>query len=130
MKKKILVLDDEELLTKTFAILLERKGYDVFVCAHGDDALVMIEEEDFDLIISDIRMPGRDGVDVVKSIYLYLSETSRNKPPVIFVTGYADLAVEEKAKDLKPFAYLSKPFDVIDLLTRVESALKGNASDA
>lgn len=118
------MMDDEELLTKTFAILLERKGYEVFVGSHGDDAMVMIEEEDFDLIISDIRMPGRDGVDVVTEIYEYLKKQDKPLIPVIFVTGYADLEVEQKAKDLNPVAYLAKPFDVPELLSKIESTLK------
>ena len=67
-KKRILVIDDEELLIKTFDRLLEKQGYEVYTVKNGADAIVMVEEEQFDLIITDIRMPGDDGVETIKKI--------------------------------------------------------------
>ena len=68
MSKKILIIDDEEILTKTFSILLEKNGYEVYTAKNGQDAQTMAEEEDFDLILCDIRMPGQDGVTIAKRI--------------------------------------------------------------
>jgi CheY-like chemotaxis protein len=121
--KKILLMDDEELLTKTFARFLEKCGYEVFVAAHGDDAIVMIEEENFDLIISDIRMPGRNGVEVVTEIHRMTKDKNKNEIPVIFVSGFADHEVKEQAEKLQPIAYLSKPFDLAVFKENVSKAL-------
>ena len=58
MAKNILIIDDEELIIKSLKKLLEKNGYSVFIAKNGQDALVMAEEESFDLIVADIRMPG------------------------------------------------------------------------
>ena len=120
--KSILVIDDEELLTRTFTLLLERNGYQVYVAKNGQDAQVMAEEEPFDLIISDIRMPGPDGVETVKAIRAS-AEGHRRSTPVIFITGYADEKTEQQAKQLQPVAYLFKPFDNAELLGLVQKCL-------
>jgi CheY-like chemotaxis protein len=122
--KKILVIDDEELIVRSLAKLLEKSGYDVFVVKTGEDALVVVEEESFDLIISDIRMPGMTGVEAVEQISGYLSSNKQNCPPVIFITGYADKECEAKAKKLNPAAYILKPFDVQDLVSKIADILK------
>jgi CheY-like chemotaxis protein len=108
--KRILVIDDEELLTRTFSILLERNGYEVYVVKNGEDARVAAEEEEFDLIICDIRMPGLNGVETIKAIKV--SGTTNNKnAPVIFITGFADDEALREAHQLKPLECLRKPFD-------------------
>jgi len=117
MKKRILFIDDEEILTKTFKILLEKKGYDVYSAKNGRDAQIIAEEEPLDLIISDIRMPGISGVEAIRLIRLAEKEI-----PVIFITGFADDEIEKKAKELKPLAYLYKPFDCQMFLKVVEGA--------
>ena len=105
MPKKILLIDDEELITRTLANSLERAGYDVLVAKSGNDAIVMAEEEDFDLVVSDIRMPGLNGVETVRRILDVIQKKGGGKTPTIFVTGYADQAVEKQARALRPDAY-------------------------
>ena len=119
MPKKILIVDDEELLTKSFSKILERQGYEVYTVRSGADAVVMVEEEKFDLIISDIRMPGETGVETIKKI----RENSKFPIPVIFITGYADEKIEKEAKTLEPTAYLFKPFDTKQFLDLVKTTL-------
>lgn len=122
MAKKILINDDEEIIIKSLAKLLEKKGYEVIVSKRGQDAVVIVEEEEFDLIISDIRMPGLNGVEAVKAIYKYLKKNNKVKPPVIFITGYADEKCEKEAQTLNPIGYLHKPFDIDDLMRLIKSA--------
>ena len=122
-KKRILVIDDEEILTRTFSKLLEKQGYEVFVAKNGGDALAMVEVETFDLIISDIRMPGKNGVDVIKAVQDFMDANQKRRVPVIFITGFADDQVEKKARELGPVAYLFKPFDVRELIDVVSSAV-------
>lgn len=123
MPKKILLIDDEELITRTLANALEKQGYEVLVAKSGNDAIVMAEEEDFDLIISDIRMPGLNGVETVKHILESVKTKGPGKTPTIFVTGYADQKIEKQAKELSPCAYILKPFDYSDFLDKVKKAI-------
>lgn len=125
MKKKILVIDDEEILTKTFARLLERENYEVLVASRPEDALVMAEEEDFDLILCDIRMPGKNGVETVREIRSLQEGRGKPPTPVVFLTGFADPTLEAQAQRLNPVAYIFKPFDTVKLLELIDSALSG-----
>lgn len=124
MAKKILVIDDEELIIKSLKKLLEKEGFAVFVAKNGQDAVVMAEEESFDLLIADIRMPGINGVETVQGIYKDLQEKNIENIPAIFITGYADEEIKKKAKTLKPIAYIYKPFDISELVDKVKAALR------
>jgi len=124
MAKNILVIDDEELIIKTLRKLLEKNGFTTFVAKNGQDALVMAEEEKFDLIIADIRMPGMDGVETIQNIYADIAKKNLKKIPVIFITGYANKELEDKAKKLEPIAYIYKPFDIPELVDKVKHVIK------
>ncbi len=123
MPKNILVIDDEELIIRSLTKLLEREGYSVLIAKNGADALAMSEEEDFDLIIADIRMPGINGVDTVESIFKDLKQKQKKEAPVIFITGYADKDIEERAEALNPAAYIYKPFDIATLVGKVKEVI-------
>lgn len=124
MKKKILVVDDEELLTKTFSILLEKKlGHEVRVARGGQDAVEMAETQNFDLILCDIRMPGIDGVETLKRLRGIFRQRQIPCPPEIVMTGYADTAKEKEVQELAPAAYLVKPFDNGVLIEQVRKLL-------
>lgn len=124
MLKRILIIDDEELIIRSLRKLLELKGFEVFTAKKGEDAVAIVEDETFDLIISDIRMPGMNGVETVKAIYCNLSRDGKQKPPVIFVTGYTDTEVTEKAGALHPLAYIHKPFEITEIAGKIQEALK------
>lgn len=123
MKKQILVIDDEELITKSLVLALEKSGYEVLVAKRCDEATAMAEAVDFDLIISDIRMPGIDGIETVRKILDVMMKRGVKQVPRIFMTGYADAQAEINAKTLKPKAYILKPFDLIQFLEEVKKAL-------
>jgi len=124
MAKSILVIDDEELIIKSLKKLLEKNGFSVFVAKNGQDAIAMIDVENFNLIIADIRMPGMNGVETVQSIYKSLKQSNLKKIPVMFITGYADNDVELKARALGATSYIYKPFDISELVDRIKEALK------
>ena len=123
MAKKILVIDDEEIIIKSLSKLLEKNGYEVFIAKNGQDALIMTEEKSFDLILADIRMPGMNGVEAVDAIYKEISANKRKKIPAIFITVYADDMIENKAKSLSPIAYIYKPFDSAELLNKIKKVI-------
>jgi CheY-like chemotaxis protein len=124
MPKTILVIDDEELIIKSLKKLLEKNGFIVFVAKNGQDAIIMAEEENFDLIIADIRMPGINGVETIQDLYKNLEKGNLKKIPAIFITGYADEEIRQRAEALNPIAYIYKPFDISELVDRVKGALK------
>ena len=123
MGKRILVIDDEELIIRSLSKLLEKNGFEAFVAKSGQDALIMVEEENFNLIISDIRMPGLNGIEAVKGIYKIIQEREAEKPPVIFITGYTNEECKKEAKALNPIDYIYKPFDISNLVNRIKSTL-------
>jgi CheY-like chemotaxis protein len=124
MPKKILVIDDEELIVRSLAKLLEKTGFEVFMIKQGRDAVAMAEEEDFDMVISDVRMPGTNGIETVRGIFQALKQRAAPFfPAVVFITGYADAALEAEAKKLDPVAYVYKPFDMAELTGIIQKAL-------
>ncbi len=123
MKKKILVIDDEEILTRTFTVLLKRSGYEVCTAENGRDAMAVADAENIDLIICDIRMPGINGVETIQGIQNSLKGKSRKDIPVIFISGFTDPKVEAEAKKLGLLAYLEKPFDNAEILGIIRSKL-------
>lgn len=122
-KKSILLIDDDSMVLQTVTRLLEKEGY--FVRAYQDarEAIQDSMEEDFDLVITDIRMPHIDGFETIR--YMREMRYEQNKPgiPEIFITGYAE-DYAEKAGLLKPHALIFKPFDLKEFVSIVKSALE------
>lgn len=115
---KILVVDDEEDMRTTLAILLEAEGYTVITAMNGHGAMERLKKEPVDMVVSDIRMPDMDGIELLQQ-----AKAVNPTIPVVMVTGYgsAELAVE--AMKLGAFDYLQKPFDNERLYDVVRSAL-------
>lgn len=114
---KILIVDDEKSICDLIDINLSAAGYQCRTVQDGLEAINLIERESFDLILLDIMLPGADGYDIMEYIRPL-------KIPVIFITAKHD--VKDKVKGLKLGAedYLVKPFDVVELLARVEVVLR------
>jgi len=122
MAKKILLIDDEELIIKSLKKLLEKDGFTVFIAKNGQDALSLSDKETFDVIIADIRMPGINGVETIKSLNETIGKRGLKKPGVIFITGYADEEMQQEAEALGPVAYIYKPFDISELISKIKEA--------
>ncbi|MBQ8232803.1 MAG: response regulator transcription factor [Lachnospiraceae bacterium] len=114
---KVLIVDDEKPICDLIDIHLSAAGYSCKTVQDGLKAIDMIEQESFDLILLDIMLPGADGYDIMEYIRPL-------KIPVIFIT--ARNAVKDRVKGLRLGAedYLIKPFDVVELLARVEVVLR------
>ncbi len=114
---KILIVDDEKAICDLIDMNLSAAGYSCKTVQDGLDALDMIEKEQFDLILLDIMLPGADGYDIMEYIRPL-------KIPVIFITAKHE--VKDRVKGLKLGAedYLVKPFDVVELIARVEVVLR------
>jgi len=123
MGKKILIVEDETLITKSLQRLLKSHGYDVEIANSGHQALEKVKISDFDLIVSDIRMPQMDGIETIKEIRKYLSENNKPVVPEILITGYADEQRYKEALELKVSGYIYKPFDTQDFLDAIKENL-------
>lgn len=123
MSKKILVIDDEAMITKTLQKLLKKEGFDATIVSSGTEALDEIKQHNFDLIVIDIRMPQMDGIETIKAIREYLSVEDKASIPEIVITGYADEQKYKCAVDLKVAAYIYKPFDTKEFLDTINRTL-------
>jgi CheY-like chemotaxis protein len=123
MAKKILVIDDEELVTKSLLKLLSNEGYGTAVVKSGKEAIEKVKEADFDLIICDVRMPEMDGIETIKQIRAYLEKANKKPIPEVLITGYADIEKYQKAMDLKVADYIYKPFDTNEFLRVIKKTL-------
>ena len=118
-KARILVVDDERGMCEFLHYLLEGEGYEVDVAHSGDAALAKVESTSFDLILADIKMPGIDGLEMLRHIREADEDTV-----VIVMTGYSSLESAIKAIKYDASDYLTKPFDDPDaVLAAVERGL-------
>jgi CheY-like chemotaxis protein len=117
-KSSVLVVDDEEALRSVLSSELTNEGYDVRTASDGDEAIVEIDKSNFDLVLLDIKMPRVNGFDVLKHI-----KERRTPTKVVMLTGFADLKNAIESKKLGADDFVSKPYDLVDLLTTIERVL-------
>jgi DNA-binding NtrC family response regulator len=115
---RILVVDDEPEICKYLSVLMQKQGLAALVAQDGNMALKMIASEAPDIILSDIRMPGMDGMELLK-------EAKKLDPdiPVIMITGYADIHGAVEAMRAGAHDYLAKPFNHHEVIRVVQRAL-------
>jgi len=115
---KILVVDDEPGIRELLSIMLSSEGYDVSTARDYNTALTKFQQNDFDIIIADIMMPGKSGIDLMKAI--------REKDPdipIIIITAYASINSAIEALRLDAFDYITKPFSVDQMKFIIKRAL-------
>ena len=119
MPDKILLVDDAEEIRDLLGGFLEEQGYQVVLASDGNEALDLVESENPQIIILDLKLPGLNGIEVCKR----LKEREETRSiPVIIITGFGDnklVALDVGADD-----FVNKPFDMADILIRVKSALR------
>lgn len=118
MAKRILIVDDDQLMRRSLAFNLEQAGYDVKSAARAEDALDVLRGADFDLVLLDIGLPGMDGLDAVRII------KDEFGLPVIFLTARRRELDEVVGLEMGADDYVTKPFDVDVLLARIKAVLR------
>ncbi len=119
MPHRVLIVDDEESVTITMAAILEMDGYSVATALRGDDALRQITAEEFDLVLTDLRLDDFDGMDVLAAARKRSAETVG-----IVLTGYASLESAVKALREGAYDYMLKPADVEELRATVARGIE------
>jgi len=122
---RILVAEDDDEFRALLASALRSGGHEVVSCGTGDDLLLHLRmyllqlgDEEHDLIISDIRMPGASGLDVLESL-----KGCQPRPPMILITAFGDDATHAQARALGAASVLDKPFGIDALLSEVHRIL-------
>ncbi len=123
MTKRILLVEDEPALTRGLTDNFRHEGYDVRVVSRGDQALAAAREDHPDLIVLDIMLPGRSGLDVLRDL-----RAAGDPVPVLMLTAKGDVVDRVVGLELGADDYLPKPFAVRELLARVKALLRRAAS--
>jgi two-component system response regulator AtoC len=117
--KQILVVDDEPNLRRVLSAQLERDGYDVHTAEDGEQALTILKEHHIDLVITDLRMPRIDGMELLRRVQKIDTDL-----PVVMITAHGTVDNAVEALKTGAFDYLTKPFDQVEVRTIVAKALR------
>jgi two-component system, OmpR family, response regulator MtrA len=123
MKGRVLVVDDDTALSEMLGIVLANEGFEPVFCANGDDALAVFRDKRPDLVLLDLMLPGRDGVDVCRQI------RAESGVPIVMLTAKVDtidvvVGLESGADD-----YIMKPFKPKELVARIRARLRRPLDD-
>ncbi|KAB7707606.1 response regulator [Bacillus aerolatus] len=118
MQKKILVVDDERPIADILQFNLKKEGYDVHCAYDGDQAVEMVEEIHPDLILLDIMLPGRDGMEVCREV------RKKHEMPIVMLTAKDSEIDKVLGLELGADDYVTKPFSTRELIARVKANLR------
>jgi len=116
---RILLAEDDDSLRGFLARALERAGYEVRSCADGDEALVALEDGDWDLLLTDIVMPGVDGIEVARQAAARSAHLR-----IMFITGFAAVALAAGDRAPAGARVLSKPVHLREIVAEVERMMQ------
>lgn len=115
----ILLVDDEAITLANLTHVLKREGYDVTACKNGEAGLAALRQHDIDLVLTDLKMPGVDGMELLGEVRKHFPEV-----PVIMITGHASLDSAVEAMKAGAYHYLAKPFRLAEAREVVRGALE------
>ncbi len=118
MSQRVLVVDDEPKMQRVLEIMLQRMGYEVACAGNGQEALQILKSGSADLIISDLRMPGMSGIELLQTL-----RAQGNDVPVIIMTAYGTIESAVEAMKLGACDYIVRPFDVDALEIAIDRIL-------
>ena len=119
MKIKVLLVDDEKDFIESLAERLQLRNFDVATALSGDDAINLVRKNEFDVIILDVKMPGKSGIDTLKEI-----KNINQLTQVIMLTGHATVESAIQGMKLGAYDYIMKPTVTEDLINLINKAYK------
>lgn len=125
MDRSILIVEDEEKISRLLEIELEMEGYRTARCSSGADALVLYRGGNWDLVLLDVMLPGMSGIELLRRI-----RTQDPLTPVILLTAKSSVEDKVSGLDLGANDYITKPFQIEELLARIRAALRLRATAA
>lgn len=117
-ERRVLIVDDDDLVRETLRFVLEDGGYRVYSAASGAEALRLLEREPIDIVLSDIFMPGMNGFDLLRQIRERAPET-----PVILITGYGNIEMAREALKQGASDFITKPYNIHEIPIMIERNL-------
>jgi len=118
MKEKLLIVDDQFGIRVLLKEVFDKDGYETFDASNGNQALTIIKDESPDLVLLDVKIPGMDGLEILKEIRERKLETN-----VIMMTAYGELEMINEAKKLGAVAHFAKPFDIDEVRMKIREFL-------
>jgi len=115
---KILIVEDDVAFCTMLKTFLQKKEYEVSTAFSGNEAILQIQEETYDIVLTDVRLPDRDGITLLEDI-----KSKNPKTQVIVMTGYAEINMAVNAIKQGAFDYISKPFNPDTILQTIKKAL-------
>ena len=119
MKIKLLLVDDEKDFIESLAERLELRDFDVKTALNGEEAIKLVSENEFDVIILDVKMPGKSGTETLKEI-----KNINQLSQVIMLTGHATVESAIQGMKLGAYDYIMKPTDTEELIKLINKAYK------
>ncbi|MCA6608854.1 response regulator transcription factor [Bacillus safensis] len=120
-KGKILVVEDEKKIARVLSLELEYEGYEVTVKETGIDGLQALEEDSFDLVLLDVMLPELSGLEVLRRV-----RKTNTATPIILITARGSVPDKVSGLDLGANDYITKPFEIEELLARIRAQLRLN----
>ncbi|KHD86714.1 chemotaxis protein CheY [Heyndrickxia ginsengihumi] len=117
-KEKLLIVDDQFGIRILLTEVLQKEGYETFQAANGVQALELVKKYTFDLVLLDMKIPGMDGIEILKRMKKIHSDIR-----VIIMTAYGELDMIEETKKLGALTHFAKPFDIDDIRKAVKESL-------
>ncbi len=116
--RKVLIVDDDDLVRETLRFVLEDEGYDVTAVGNGFDALYQLQNGNYDIVLSDIFMPGMNGFDLLRQIREKAPDV-----PVILITGYGNIEMAREALKQGATDFITKPYNIQEISILIERNL-------
>ncbi len=125
-KKRILVVDDENTIREVMRRYLEREGFDVIEAADGYTAMDAVKNEEPDLVLMDLMLPGIDGLTITRH---FRQSPSKKTIPIIMLTAKGEISDRIRGLDFGADDYISKPFSPREVISRIHAVLRRSGQD-